>query len=511
MKDTRTYVLGLIQDWAYTPSHGLSIFWLAGMAGTGKSTIAKTACEKFAKDGVLGASFFVSRQEIERRDPHRVLRSIAYQLALKDPAAFREVYQRITAEHGISARPMKEQIQKILVAPLASAVASMPKDIVVVIDALDECDKLNGVASGDLLPLLASELSSFSIKLLVTSRNEHKFEVMREKLRPASLMLQDIEEVLVESDVQRYIESELSRIAEAHKITDPAWPSATDVQTLVKNTGPFFIYASTLLTYIRNDGFEPVERLSQLLHAPSTSSGTLDAVDDLYASILDQIARGDDGREDTERRERIQLLLSTIVVAMEPLPVAVIASMFPFPVSTKSIQKDVDLLKSILIGPAHQSSTPVRVLHASLPDFLQERCAADSWFRVRSIEHHKRMTLRCLEILNTGLGKNMCSIVDASVPNASVPDIEQTLATVASNELRYAAKYWCAHLTAALISNVDMSEVLECLGDLCSKHLLHWLELMSLLNELGALRRDLIGLLISMKVCRLSRFIGQVF
>jgi hypothetical protein len=224
---------------------------------------------------------------------------------------------------------------------------------------------------------------------------------------------------------------------------------------------------------------------------------------------LDQTARGDDGREDTERRERIQLLLSTIVVAMEPLPVTVIASMFPFPVSPKSIQKDVDLLKSVLIGPAHQSATPVRVLHASLPDFLQEQCA-DSRFRVNSVEHHKRMTLRCLEILNTGLGKNMCSIVDASVPNAEVPDIKQTLATVAPYELRYAAKYWYAHLTAALVSNADISEFLEYLDDFCSKHLLHWLELMSLLNEVVALQRDLIGLVILMKVCRTSRSITQL-
>jgi hypothetical protein len=509
MQGTRTYVLGHIQNWAETPSAGLSIFWLAGMAGTGKSTIAKTACERFFNNGILGASFFVSRQEIERRDPHRVLRSIAYQLALKDPAAFREVHQRITAEHGISARPMKEQIQKILVAPLASAVASMPKDIVVVIDALDECDKLNGVASGDLLPLLASELSSFSIKLLVTSRNEHKFEVMREKLKPASLMLQDIEEVLVESDVQRYIESELSRIAEAHNISDPAWPSATDVQTLVKNTGPFFIYASTLLTYIGNEWHEPVERLRQLIHARRTSSGTLDAVDDLYTLILDQSTRGDDGREDTERRERIQLLLSTIVVAMEPLPVTVIASMFPFPVSPKIIQKDVDSLKSILIGPAHQSAIPVRVLHASLPDFLQERCA-DSRFRVNSVDHHKRMTLRCLEILNMGLRKNMCSIVDPSIPNTEVLGLEQTLATVAPYELRYAAKYWYTHLTAALVSNADISKLLKYLDDFCSKHLLHWLELMSLLNEVVALQRDLIGLVILVKVCRMSRSIIQL-
>jgi hypothetical protein len=509
MEGTRTYVLGLIQDWADTPSLGLSIFWLAGMAGTGKSTIAKTACEMFAKDGMLGASFFVSRQEIERRDPHRVLHSIAYQLALKDKSAFREVHRRVTAEPGISTRPMKEQMQKILVAPLASAANSMPKDIVVVIDALDECDKLNGVASGDLMPLLASELSSFSIKLLVTSRNEHKFEVMCEKLKPANLMLQDMEEVLVESDVQRYIESELSRIAEVHTISDPAWPSAADVQTLVKNTGPFFIYASTLLTYIGNEWHDPVERFLQLLHAPSTSSGTLDAVDNLYISILDQTARGDDGCEDTKRRERIQLLLSTIVVAMEPLPVTVIVSMFPIPVSSKTIQKDVDSLRSILIGPAHQSSTPVRVLHASLPDFLQERCA-DSRFRVNSVEHHKRMALRCLEILNTGLRKNMCSITDPSVPNSEVPGLEQALATVAPDELRYAAKYWCAHLTAALVSNEDMSELLGCLDDFCSKHLLHWLELMSLLNELGTLQRDLIELVILVKVCRVPRSISPL-
>jgi hypothetical protein len=509
MEGTRTYVRGLIQEWADTPSLGLSIFWLAGMAGTGKSTIAKTACEMFAKDGMLGASFFVSRQEIERRDPHRVLHSIAYQLALKDKAAFREVHRRITAEPGISTRPMKEQMQKILVAPLASAVNTMTKDIVVVIDALDECDKLNGVASGDLMPLLASELSSFNIKLLVTSRNEHKFEVMREKLKPASLMLHDMEEVIVEGDVQLYIKSALGQIAKAHDIRDPAWPSDADVQTLVKNTGPFFIYASTLLTYIGNEWHEPVERLRQLIHARRTSSGTLDAVDGLYTLILDQAARGDDDREDTERRERIQLLLSTIVVAMEPLPVTVIASMFPLPVSPKVIQKDVDSLKSILISPTHQSSTPVRVLHASLPDFLQERCA-DSRFCVNSVEHHKRMALRCLEILNAGLRKNMCSITDPSVPNSEVPGLEQTLATVAPDELRYAAKYWCAHLTAALVSNEDTSELLGCLDDFCSKHLLHWLELMSLLNELGTLQRDLIELVILVKVCRVPRSISPL-
>jgi hypothetical protein len=501
MPGTRTLVLTKIREWAEDNSPGMSVFWLVGMAGTGKSTIAKSVCEVFAGEGRLAASFFVSAQEVLRRDPHSVLRTIAYQLALKDPAAFGALYQS-TTEHGISSRPMAEQVQKTLFAPLA-VVKKMSEQMVIVIDALDECDKLNGVESGDLIPLLASKLSAFNIKLFVTSRNEHKLEIMREGLGTVGLTLHEMDESIVDSDVRRYIETHLRDIARTQQVSEPEWPSEEDVETLVKNTGPLFIYAATVIRYIGNEWHDPVVRLRQLLDSSCTGSDTLDAVDSLYERILDQCVKNEVGREDIQRRERIQLILGTVVVAMEPVQIRVIASMLPSGVSSQVIHKDVDALGSILISPAPSSSDPVRILHASFPDYLRDRCT-DPRFRINNSEHHGRMTVQCLQILNAGLRKNICDIPDPSTPNFEVPGIVQKLAAVAPEDLRYAAKYWLAHLTAVMDVCGDVSELMGYLDEFCSKHLLHWLELMSLLNKLRTVHGNLLPLIAMMKVRQIS-------
>ncbi|KAL4766716.1 hypothetical protein BDW60DRAFT_201961, partial [Aspergillus nidulans var. acristatus] len=48
-----------VQQWG--KSSNKCIFWLSRMAGTGKSTIARTVAQYFKKDGILGASFFFKR------------------------------------------------------------------------------------------------------------------------------------------------------------------------------------------------------------------------------------------------------------------------------------------------------------------------------------------------------------------------------------------------------------------------------------------------------------------
>ena len=50
-----------IKEWAKN-GNGEPIFWLNGMAGTGKSTIARTVARSFAEEGQLGASFFFQEE-----------------------------------------------------------------------------------------------------------------------------------------------------------------------------------------------------------------------------------------------------------------------------------------------------------------------------------------------------------------------------------------------------------------------------------------------------------------
>src|SRR4051794_3002651 len=57
---TRVDILQRIATWSKSSS-GAYTFWLSGMAGTGKSTIARTIARELQAQNCLGASFFFSR------------------------------------------------------------------------------------------------------------------------------------------------------------------------------------------------------------------------------------------------------------------------------------------------------------------------------------------------------------------------------------------------------------------------------------------------------------------
>jgi hypothetical protein len=60
-------------------------FWLNGLAGTGKSTIAQTFAETSFADGKLGASFFCSRDFEDRSNLQAIFPTLAFQLAHQEP------------------------------------------------------------------------------------------------------------------------------------------------------------------------------------------------------------------------------------------------------------------------------------------------------------------------------------------------------------------------------------------------------------------------------------------
>lgn len=71
VEGTRTDIIERVMKWCKDPSpESPAIYWLSGMAGTGKSTIAYTICQQLCGDKSgnddaaqrLGASFFCSRQ-----------------------------------------------------------------------------------------------------------------------------------------------------------------------------------------------------------------------------------------------------------------------------------------------------------------------------------------------------------------------------------------------------------------------------------------------------------------
>ena len=96
LKGTRKDVLWEIERWS-TGKQEQHVFWLNGLAGTGKSTIAQTVAEAAFADGKLGASFFCSRDFADQSNLQVIFPTLTFQLAHQYPHFRRELLQVLKA------------------------------------------------------------------------------------------------------------------------------------------------------------------------------------------------------------------------------------------------------------------------------------------------------------------------------------------------------------------------------------------------------------------------------
>lgn len=174
---TRVDLLRLIQDWAQRPG-GKSIFWLNGMAGTGKSTISWTTAQwlvdqSLAINVTLGASFFFKRGEGDRASAALLFPTIAAQLATKIKHFDVLVAQAINAEPQICSKSLAEQFDKLIRGPLRQMKSDPTHRIyVVVLDALDECENESDIRIVLQLWSSLAHTGSTCLRLFLTSRPE---------------------------------------------------------------------------------------------------------------------------------------------------------------------------------------------------------------------------------------------------------------------------------------------------------------------------------------------------
>src|ERR1700691_2812103 len=140
LPDTRQDLLKSIADWLTTPSQDQNIFWLYGLAGSGKSTIATTIAEYFRELGRLGAFMFFDRKNPSSTEPAAVVPTLCYKLALFDPAIGAAVCAKMERDPSIAEASLRVQFTKLLREPLGSLAALHAKGpVIIVLDAFDEC------------------------------------------------------------------------------------------------------------------------------------------------------------------------------------------------------------------------------------------------------------------------------------------------------------------------------------------------------------------------------------
>ena len=475
LRGTRETVLNEIESWT-KDFHESPVFWLNGLAGTGKSTIAQTVSEWTFADGLLGASFFCSRDFTDRSDLRIIFPTLAFQLAHKYPS-FRSVLAPLLQSNpDVTHESLYSQMEKLIVEPLRSAGVST----VIVIDALDECK--DEEPSSAILSVLGRFVERIPrVKFFITGRPEPRIRTgFRLPLLVDStnvFVLHDVQPALINDDIRLFIEHELSELAQRRGLD--GWPSKEYIDLLCHRAAGLFVYAVATVKFLDSKAQLPRRRLEVIAglpestgHEGKTHFSSNMTLDSLYTSILETAF----GEEDPEIYSRVRSTIGAVVLLANPLPPSAIAQLIGL--ESEEVILFLTLAHSLLV--IHEDfSQPIKPFHKSFPDFVTDpsRCT-DVRFYISPENLHFELAMNCLRVMNEGLDQNLLSLPDYAL-NSEVEDLETRIDDRISVALQYACKSWHSHLTKSVVKAID---VVSHLRVFLEEKFLAWLEVLSVLG-----------------------------
>jgi len=474
--------------WAKNPQ-ARNVFWLNGLAGTGKSTITQSFSEAVAKRGLLGASFFCSRDYLDRRELKHIFPTLAYQLAYHYPHFQDQIISIIKGNPTLAHTSLISQLENLLVNPLSRTNISC----VIVIDALDEC--IDNEPSSAILSVLGQFVNQLPlVKFFITGRPEPRIRTgfRLPLLQPITqiFLLHDVDLTSVNKDIQLYLTERLTKIAKQRSDLDlpNPWPHDSEIEALTKKSSGLFIFASTMVKFVESGHHEPDQCLQLLLsEVNSTVHEGHAGIDSLYSQIL-QYAFSD--MHSPEEFAKIRHVLGAIILAFNPLSRRELSTILG--TSMSLISTALRHLHSVILVPGDESEK-IRVFHKSFPDFLQDdkRCT-DTRLYINPETYHGDMALSCLELVKE-LERNPCTLPSFTM-NKEIQDLQQLLEDKIGGAIQYACTYWAEHLRLSPTSG----DLVEHIADLATDTLQNsppWIEVMSLQNQLGEVIHSMNSLL----------------
>ncbi|PYH47089.1 putative wd40 protein [Aspergillus saccharolyticus JOP 1030-1] len=467
---TRKELLLDIQNWALS-DQGKCIFWLNGSAGTGKSTISRTIAKAFQKQELLGASFFFKRGEGDRGNATRFVTTIIQQLAAKIPELRASIIQVVRDIPGISAKPLKEQFDELISKPLHSLHGAKIQTsyLVIVIDALDECDNDKDVAVIFELLLHVHKFSSPRLRFFITSRPELPIRLGFRTVCHHDLVLHEVPEPIIERDISMFLENKIVSIRHKQSLSSD-WPGSVNIQTLIKMSVPLFIFAATICRLFEDYNLDRDECLMEILKYQNQES----KLDKTYLPVLDRLVSRYSGTRQSQLVQKVREVLGTIILLENPLSVTSLSKLMG--ISMQSINASLNSLHSVLNIP-NNKTLPVRLFHLSFRDFLLDSSTRDKTpFWIDKMEMNQKLADRCLSIMHQNLKKNICSLESYGTERSDI-DLEYINFYVPP-ELQYACRYWIHHLADCESPISWRDNILTFLNE----HFLHWVEVMSILG-----------------------------
>ena len=425
------------RDRADLPTHN-GVLWIKGNPGAGKSTLMKHAlrhCEEVFADHLIVAYFFNARGEILEKTPLGMLRSIVYQLLDKDDTLyerFRPIYEKQKMHNEGEWEWPRAQLEDFI-RSIINKLHSKP--LLLVVDALDECDD-RGVR--DVVSFLES-LSIDAVQAGVTLR------ICLSSRHYPNVSMRKILELAVETSKEhgRDIATYIAQKLEGHDDDIKA-----KVRTKAGGIFMWVVIVVSLLNKAYDDG--RLEAMREVLEEVPSD------LEEVFNKLLSQ-----DDRNTVETIRMLQwVLLSRRPLKPEELFFAVLAgtaSEYTGPwnrskITGHTIQRRIIASSKGLIEVRTGDTASVQFIHLSVNDFLfrnQRLQTLDQTLRPDPISaSHGQLWDRCWSYI-----KRL----------ATTSTSEQHMRYLSDNDpfLLYAASYVFDHAEKALSGGAMRQEIVR--------------------------------------------------
>ncbi|KAF8310592.1 hypothetical protein DL93DRAFT_1591194 [Clavulina sp. PMI_390] len=345
------------------------IFLLSGMAGAGKSIIARTCRQYFTdRQEFYIASFFFNRAYPERSVPTRSIAHLAAALCDSHPEVQHAMARALKKRCDLTSADLITQFNALIREPL-SFLPPDSKSIIIIIDALDEADdsittditqwSTEEHLFDDFLKVLSEETTFLSprVRILLTTRDQPSILSCftgkpHVRVRHLHLDRESLE------DVHKYAIIKFQNIAIKKRIAQ--WPSSEQVELFAQRSGALFIWARTALEWIE-DSDKPVDELEQILSSQPPPEAA-DRLNSMYAMVISRLPW-----HRPSFPQRYRDTIGAVLCMRRPLTIIALANLLGE--NREDLRRTLERLMPILSGVS-QCDEPVTVAHESVREYI---------------------------------------------------------------------------------------------------------------------------------------------
>ena len=462
------------------------MFWLNGLARTGKTAVVQAVAERTFGDGNLGASFFCSRNFEDRSNPWLIFPTLAVQLARKYPDFRSSLVPLVLSDPGIARGSLFDQMQNFITRPL------MESDIstVIIIDALDECK--DGELTSAILSAIAQLVPEIpKVKFLITSRPETRIQegfhlpLLAEATHV--FVLHGVEQSQTDNDIRLFLKHKFSEFVH-HRHDLVGWPTEGQLGALCERAAGLFVYAVAAVEFITQRTPNPPWRLYLLLQSPGITSYERKAkvnrdttLDPFYASIL-RVAFGTG--DDPDNDFKVRSVLGAMALIANPLSPYKIAKLLALDI--EDVLRPLSSVRSLLVHPENIHG-PILPFYKSFNGFIvdPDRCT-NRRFQVSPPIHHLQLLMGCLDLMGQSLlEENPCQLPHGVAGVSDIDKLQKMAKQYIDPALQYACGSWHTHLTGGRTTSVDTSGAASAIHRFLKSKFLLWLDVLSVTGAVG--------------------------